>query len=84
MAIVFRYPFTLTSALVSKKNKYFILKPLFEIIRFGGLTWGIVRETLWGEDYKGDRIQSRVDFIEFMEDKSVFSLLPKIKKKIFR
>jgi glycosyltransferase involved in cell wall biosynthesis len=84
MAIVFRYPFTLTSALVSKKNKYFILKPLFEIIRFSGLTGGIIRETLWGEDYPGNRIQSRVDFIEFLEDKSVFSLLPKIKKKIFR
>jgi cellulose synthase/poly-beta-1,6-N-acetylglucosamine synthase-like glycosyltransferase len=82
-AIILRYPITLTSALFTKKNKYYILKPLFEIIRSGGLTWGIVRETLVGEEYTGDRIQSHVDFIEFMDDKSVFALLPKLKKKIF-
>ncbi len=84
MLIVARYPVTVTSAIVTKKNTYFILKPLFEIIRSGGITWGIVSETLWGGEFHGDRIHSRVDFIEFMENKSVFSLIPKIKKRIFR
>jgi GT2 family glycosyltransferase len=84
VVIVIRYPLTLLSAVVSKKNKYFVMKPLFEVIRSGGLTWGIVRETLWGDPYEGMSIQSRIDFIEFMENKSICSLWPKIKKKIFR
>lgn len=84
MAIVFRYPFTLISGLILKKNKYFILKPLFEIIRSNGLTFGIVRETIWGEDYQGDYTHPNVDFIEFMENETVFSLWRKIKKKIIK
>ncbi len=84
VVIVVRYPFTLTSVLISRKDKYYILKPLFEVIRSGGLTWGIVRETLWGEGYNGTLVNTQVDFIEFLENKSFFSLWEKIRKKISR
>ena len=78
------YPFTLASAVLSGKERYLMIRPFFEIIRSVGLTLGIVRETLWGEEYKGDIISSRVDFIEFLEDKPLFSLWEKVRKKITR
>jgi len=81
LVIILYYPFTLLSALISKKNKYFVLKPLYEVIRSSALTLGIVRETIFGKGYAGNRIQSRVDFIEFMDDKSIFYLWEKIKKR---
>jgi cellulose synthase/poly-beta-1,6-N-acetylglucosamine synthase-like glycosyltransferase len=77
------YPITLISALITKKNKYFVLKPLFNIIRTSGFTLGIIRETKLGKAYEGVPIQSRVDFYEFLDDKSILSLWEKIHKKYF-
>jgi cellulose synthase/poly-beta-1,6-N-acetylglucosamine synthase-like glycosyltransferase len=81
LVIILKYPFTLLSASISKKNKYFVLKPLYEVIRSSALTSGIIRETLIGKGYEGKHIQSNVDFIEFMDNKSIFFLWEKIKKK---
>ena len=81
VTILIHYPLTLMSAVISKKNKYFVLKPFFEVIRSSGLTLGIVRETLWGGPFEGKCIQTNVDFIEFMENKPASSLLRKIRKK---
>jgi cellulose synthase/poly-beta-1,6-N-acetylglucosamine synthase-like glycosyltransferase len=80
--ILLRYPFTLISAVVGKKKKYFVLEPLYYVICNSAFSWGIVRETLWGKEYRGYPLQSRIDFMEFMEDKPVSSLWQKIVEKV--
>ena len=82
LGILIRYPFTLVSALVSRKKKYFVLKPLYYVIYYSAFSWGIIRETLWGEEYRGYPVQSRIDFMGFMEDKPISSLWEMIIKKV--
>ena len=82
LVILIRYPFTLVSSLLSKKNKNFVLKPLFEVIRSSALDLGIIRETFFGDAYEGMRAQTHIDFIEFMDDKPLFSLWEKLRKKV--
>jgi len=68
--------------LVSKKKKYFVLKPLYYVIYYSAFSWGIVRETLWGKEYRGYPVQPRIDFMGFMEDNPISSLWGKIVKKV--
>ena len=80
--IVLCYPFTLVSALVVKKKKYSVLEPLYYVICDSAFSWGIVRETVWGKEYRGYPVQSRMDFMGFMEDKPVSSFWQKIVKNV--
>jgi len=80
--IMLCYPYTLVFALVSKKKKYFVLKPLYYILYYCAFSWGVVRETLLGTEYRDYPIQSHIDFMGFMENKPISSLWQKIIKKV--
>jgi cellulose synthase/poly-beta-1,6-N-acetylglucosamine synthase-like glycosyltransferase len=82
LLVLLRYPFTLISALVLKKKKYSVLKPLYYVIYDGAFSWAVIRETLWGKEYRKYPIQSRIDTIRFMENKPMSFLLQKIMKKV--
>ena len=82
LLILLCYPFTLVSALISKKKKNFVLNPLYYVVYYCAFSLGVVRETLWGKEYKGYPTQPRIEFMGFMEDKPISSLWPKIIKKI--
>jgi len=82
--ILICYPYTLTVALILKQKSYFVLKPLFEVIKLSGFSMGVIRETLFGEIFKGEPIQTNVNFFQFMDDKPLFSLWQKFRKKIVK
>jgi len=75
-----RYPYTLITALVFKKNKYFVLEPLYYAIYYGAFSRGVIWETLRGKEYRGHPVQSRINYIQFMENKPISSLWKKILK----
>jgi hypothetical protein len=73
---------TLVSALVSKKKKCSVKKPLFSVIYNSAFLSGIIRETLWGKEYLKSPVQPRINSRGFMEDRPVYHLLQNIAKKI--
>jgi cellulose synthase/poly-beta-1,6-N-acetylglucosamine synthase-like glycosyltransferase len=76
------FPFTLVSALLTKKKKYYVLKPCFSIIDISAFSLGLIHETLFGEEYKGEPFKSQIDFFEFMDEITISSLWQKIIKKV--
>jgi cellulose synthase/poly-beta-1,6-N-acetylglucosamine synthase-like glycosyltransferase len=78
------FPLTLFSALISKKEKYYVLQPLFYPLSESAMILGIISETCFGERYKGVPINSRIDFFVFMDKITIPFLWQKFMKKIFR
>jgi cellulose synthase/poly-beta-1,6-N-acetylglucosamine synthase-like glycosyltransferase len=78
------FPFTLLSALILKKKKNFVLYPLFNILCESAMISGIIRETVFGDEYKGESVQSRIDFFAFMDRITIPFLWQKFNMKIFR
>jgi cellulose synthase/poly-beta-1,6-N-acetylglucosamine synthase-like glycosyltransferase len=77
-----RFPFALFSVLISKKNKDFVLYPLFYILCEFAMIYGIVRETLLGEKYPGDPIYDNIDFFIFMDKLTISFLWQRLKRKL--
>jgi len=81
---LFYFPFNLVYVVITKKKKYFGMKPLFLIVCETAMIWGIIQETLFGEEYKGEPIRSRIDFFEFLDKITIPFLWQKFTQKILR